>query len=385
MHPKYNSVMVAEELGLPVVKVQHHYAHILSCMAENDCADQVVGVSFDGTGYGTDGTIWGGEILLADLNGFERTGSVMPFLQIGGDASSKEGWRIAVSLLYGMTGDREKAWTIFGEGKEIIEKSEIPVNEGRAPEDYYLFANDECLDINEGITYGSSNSKYYSSIGARNSNNQVVFEESDVSFKSGEECITELQKIIDELGYHSEDFIFACYPLNSQTMKNLEEQYLQEGRLTEEKRKESWSQEDDAYFIYGYQKYEDIPIFHEMMSIARSMAYDTPDNAPVQAIYSTRGIEILDIGGVYEFEKGEQQVLLKPFEDIAAVVEEKFENILNDAEYEVTRAKFYERVYLDEGQKYKADPIWYFEVVENNISKSVTLINAETGKEIFLQ
>ena len=54
----------------------------------------------------------------------------------------------------------------------------------------------------------------------------------------------------------------------------------------------------DAYFIYGYQKYEDIPIFHEMMSIARSMAYDTPDNAPVQAIYSTRGIEYLNISGV---------------------------------------------------------------------------------------
>lgn len=69
MHPRYNSVMVAEELGLPVLKVQHHYAHILSCMAENDCADQVIGVSFDGTGYGTDGTIWGGEILLSDRNG----------------------------------------------------------------------------------------------------------------------------------------------------------------------------------------------------------------------------------------------------------------------------------------------------------------------------
>ena len=115
MHPKYNSVMVAEELGLPVVKVQHHYAHILSCMAENDCAEQVIGVSFDGTGYGTDGTVWGGEILLADLHKFKRVGSVMPFLQIGGDASSKEGWRIAVSLIYGMTGDREKA-------AEIIEK-----------------------------------------------------------------------------------------------------------------------------------------------------------------------------------------------------------------------------------------------------------------------
>ena len=118
MHPKYNSVMVAEELGLPVVMVQHHYAHVLSCMAENDCAEQVIGVSFDGTGYGTDGTIWGGEILLADLNGFTRAGSVMSFIQIGGDASSKEGWRIAVSLIYGMTGDREKA-------SEIIEKLEL--------------------------------------------------------------------------------------------------------------------------------------------------------------------------------------------------------------------------------------------------------------------
>ena len=281
--------------------------------------------------------------------------------------------------------DREKAWSMFGEGKEVIEKPEIPVDEGRAPEDYYLFANDESLDINEGIAYGSSNSKYYLNIGVTNPDNQAVFEETEVSFKSGEECITELKKIIDELGYNQEDFIFACYPLSFQTMKNMEEQYLQEDYLTEEKRKESWSQEDDAYFIYAYQKYEDIPVFHEMMSIARVMAYDTPDNAPIQAIYSTRGIEYLNISGVYEFEKGEQQISLKPFEDIAAMVEEKFENILNDADYEVTRAKFYERVYLDEKQKYKADPIWYFEVVENNISKSVTLINAETGKEIFLQ
>ena len=108
-HPKYNSTRVAEEMGLPVVKVQHHYAHILSCMAENDCSDPVIGVSFDGTGYGTDGTVWGGEILLADYHGFERYGSIEPFLQTGGDVSAKEGWRIAVSLIYSLTKDREKA------------------------------------------------------------------------------------------------------------------------------------------------------------------------------------------------------------------------------------------------------------------------------------
>ena len=115
MHPKYNSTVVAKELGYPMLQVQHHYAHILSCMTENDCHDPVIGVAFDGTGYGTDGTIWGGEILLADYEDFTRFGSITPFLQIGGDASAKEGWRIAVSMIYGYTKDREQAW-------EIIEK-----------------------------------------------------------------------------------------------------------------------------------------------------------------------------------------------------------------------------------------------------------------------
>lgn len=101
MHPSYNTRAAAEEMGLPVFLVQHHYAHILSCMAENEWTTEkrVIGVSFDGMGYGTDGTIWGGEILLADYDSFTRWGCIEPFAQTGGDASAKEGWRIAVSLL----------------------------------------------------------------------------------------------------------------------------------------------------------------------------------------------------------------------------------------------------------------------------------------------
>ena len=113
LHPKYNSTVVAENLGFPMLQVQHHYAHVLSCMTENDCQEPVIGVSFDGTGYGTDGNIWGGEILLADYQNFIRFGSITPFLQIGGDASAKEGWRIAVSMIYGYTKNREKAWDII--------------------------------------------------------------------------------------------------------------------------------------------------------------------------------------------------------------------------------------------------------------------------------
>ena len=100
MHPKYNSTQFAHDLGLPVLEVQHHYAHVVSCMAENDWqGGDVIGVSFDGTGFGTDRTVWGGEFLRASYAGFERLGSVTPFIQAGGDVSAKEGWRIAVSLL----------------------------------------------------------------------------------------------------------------------------------------------------------------------------------------------------------------------------------------------------------------------------------------------
>lgn len=113
MHPKYNTVAFAEGLDLPLKKVQHHYAHILSCMAENDYSEKVIGVSYDGTGFGTDGTIWGGEILLCDRTGFERMGSIKPFMQVGGDLSSKDGWRIAAMIAGSAYGER---------GGEICEK-----------------------------------------------------------------------------------------------------------------------------------------------------------------------------------------------------------------------------------------------------------------------
>ena len=112
LHPRYNATMVAKELGIRSIGIQHHYAHILSCMAENDWHDQVIGVSFDGTGYGLDGSIWGGEILVCDLDDFTREAHIAPFLQIGGDLSAKEGWRIAASMIY----------DLFDDGENVIDK-----------------------------------------------------------------------------------------------------------------------------------------------------------------------------------------------------------------------------------------------------------------------
>lgn len=126
-HPKYNSTMVAEELseelGIKIEYVQHHYAHILSNMACNDFLEENIGVSFDGTGYGDDDTIWGGEILTCNLDGFIRETHIKPFFQMGGDSSSKEGAKIAVSIIFSLF-EKEEAYECI-EKLNLCEKKDL--------------------------------------------------------------------------------------------------------------------------------------------------------------------------------------------------------------------------------------------------------------------
>ena len=103
LHPDYLSSVYAAERsaaeGIPLVRVQHHHAHMVSCMADNDLTDPVIGIIWDGTGLGVDGTIWGGEFLAGDAAGYVRHGSIRPVRLPGGDRAVKEIWRTGVSLL----------------------------------------------------------------------------------------------------------------------------------------------------------------------------------------------------------------------------------------------------------------------------------------------
>lgn len=111
LHPEYLSTKYARERAgqnpeLPLIQVQHHHAHIASCMAENALTNRkVIGVAFDGTGFGKDATVWGGEFLVADYGVFDRAGHLKRLPMPGGEAAIREPWRMAAVLLHDAFGD----------------------------------------------------------------------------------------------------------------------------------------------------------------------------------------------------------------------------------------------------------------------------------------
>jgi hydrogenase maturation protein HypF len=144
LHPQYLSTGIAREMAPEIIDsigVQHHHAHMAACLLENRHTDKAIGVIFDGTGYGTDGTIWGGEFLVGDTHSFERAGSLLPSTLPGGERSILEPWRYALSLLFHTWG-KEKAsdiatrlWPQFRKKipmiNRTIENSPVTTSAGR--------------------------------------------------------------------------------------------------------------------------------------------------------------------------------------------------------------------------------------------------------------
>ena len=110
LHPAYLSgrclAARAEREGIPLVRVQHHHAHIAAVLAEHACHERVLGAALDGTGWGDDGTAWGGEFLAADMAGYERLAHFACIPLPGGDRAAEEPWRLALWVLYGLHGER---------------------------------------------------------------------------------------------------------------------------------------------------------------------------------------------------------------------------------------------------------------------------------------
>ena len=139
-HPDYYSTRHGQGLGLPVVTVQHHMAHVAACMAENDLDEPVLGVAWDGTGYGPDGTVWGGEFLRAADGGFERVATLLPFQLPGGEQAVREPRRSALGVLFAMF------------GSAVLERRDLPVLHDFEPADLRVLLRMLERGINSPVT-----------------------------------------------------------------------------------------------------------------------------------------------------------------------------------------------------------------------------------------
>ena len=120
LHPNYATTQWAKKQDVSFIQIQHHYAHILSAMFEHRLDEKVLGIAWDGTGYGNDGTIWGGEFLLCDTHGFERVAHFEAFYLLGGDASIKETRRVLASIM----------WDLESRGHEVGQSLETYFTSG---------------------------------------------------------------------------------------------------------------------------------------------------------------------------------------------------------------------------------------------------------------
>ena len=140
MHPEYLSTKYAAQLSAPTRPVQHHWAHALACMAENELEAPVLAVSWDGTGYGLDGTIWGGEFLLAGDSGFQRVAHLRQFRLPGGEAAIKQPRRSALGVLH-------EIW-----GSKAAERREIALVSDFAEREFLLLRQMLAKGVNSPVT-----------------------------------------------------------------------------------------------------------------------------------------------------------------------------------------------------------------------------------------
>lgn len=294
-------------------------------------------------------------------------------------------------------GEEEKILSKYAEGKEIEDTYEGETHDGIPAGYQYSFTDGSGVGWGDSFICWTGNASYYHQAGVSNSDNWEEYCNDQVSAISAQEAMEGVRQELAEAGFSEFDFQLVAYPVSHKTMQRLEKaavadwnEGIDDYDVSEEEKeemvmevKETWTQEDDAYVVYGYQLQDSLPIYHQWMAMFRSIAYDNVTNAPVTAIYSGRGVEELMVNPVYYFENTGDTLALKEFEEIAGVVEEKFENLLDDKSYVVKRARLFQMVRLDESQENSVEPVWYFEVAEDETTQKVTLIDAVTGKLIF--
>lgn len=210
-----------------------------------------------------------------------------------------------------------------------------------------------------------------------------------LNFSTPEAALDKADSLLTSLGIDLLNYSYTYYALDHATMQNEEYAMDMNGNEDFSAKKEVWLPEDDCYYFFIRQKVNDLQVYNPLAEIFYS---PTDENAPIQMIVSSRGVELIQIDKVYEFSLEQEKCDLLPFEDISMKVYEKYGSILTSSEYEITKAELFMFALANSDESYRFEPGWILNVNEHFMSENGTqemgnsyiFINAITGDEEFL-
>lgn len=262
---------------------------------------------------------------------------------------------------------------------EIREKNEEDNNY------WYEGVNNEILTINHTSIGFSTNFYVYVSNAFRlqqgySDYNADKYElDKDLEFASRQEAFENIRQALETMGIDIEEQ-YKCYVLEHSMLQSEEYAMDINGNVDQTVYKDSWTQDDDSYYFVINQKYDDTPAYHVFYD---NFPLAADENAPVQVLYNKDGIQFLQLEKVFAFTEQESNYDLKPFEEIAEVIETKYGMLLGGSTYSVNQATLYYMENKVNDEQYEVIPVWIFNTEDKETGKTLQdIVNAETGKEI---
>ncbi len=273
------------------------------------------------------------------------------------------------------------------ESKTLVEERGTPEGEGSDSNSYYaMYEDNSMVSLNTTMTYSTPFfEKIHNSFREENTDK---YTEEKAAFGTPEECFEKLMGEMAQFGYPLEDCDYAYYTLDYATME--QEEVITDKSGEAAVSDSAWSEQDDCYYFFAEQVHDGIPVYFGEQNFPQ----DTLENRPLQAVYSSAGLQRLDAGRLYQFTSTGEQARLADFEEIAGRIADKYGNILTGASYKAVRAKLYQMPVDTGSGAYEVKLVWLFEVIESGKDSETgedfantlyTCIDAETGEEVVIE
>lgn len=292
------------------------------------------------------------------------------------------------SVRKGFYGDTQKQYDVLVKPheNEIAETDKNESLEDGQPDDmFYDLVNGNHYSTGDGVNFYTSKGLEYGRVLPHD--DEGILSHNTLSFGTPDDKIEEIRKLVDDIGYSSDQYVFYWYSMSSEERNAMEQQAVKEGRVAAEDIPDQWGQGDDTYTIYAWQNYEGLDVLPWYMTVnmrAAKMDYST---APLTADFDKDGLQTFQMSSPIELEKTDKTVdgaQVLSFEKIADAVENRFESMITDQHYKVNKARMVLRTYNDENQKLSAEVVWHLTVTDNSGNMQILMYDALTGKEIFL-